>query len=207
MKVLIACEESQVVCKEFRKLGHEAYSCDLVDCTGGHPGWHLKMDSREAMELKDWDLMIAHPPCDRLANSGVRWLTTPPPEKTIVEIWKEFFQGCELYRAFQKSDIPLKCIENPVMHRHAKQELNITNRQVVQPWWFGDETFKATGYELFGLPELKETNRLTPPSKGTEEHKKWSWVHRMAPGPDRKRLRSVTPKGIARAMAEQWGNL
>lgn len=204
MKVLVACEESQVVCKAFRKKGHEAYSCDIIDCSGGYPQWHIKKDVLEILN-DGWDLMIAHPPCTRLANSGRRWLHNPPKGKTMVQMWDDFFKAVEFYKALRDAPIKMKCIENPVMHDHARELIEKRKRQIVQPWWFGDKTFKATGYELIGLPELKPTDKLTPPEKGTEEHKEWSWIHRLPPSKDRARLRSVTPKGIAKAMAEQWG--
>jgi len=221
MRILVACEESQVVTIELRKLGHEAYSCDIDPCSGGHPEWHIHGDvldviySRGArIELEsggclfytvsDWDMMIAHPPCTRLTNSGVRWLKEPPKNKTLVQMWADLFSGAEFYNKIKNCGIKKKCIENPIMHKYAKELIKIGHRQLVQPWFFGEKMFKATGYELIGLPDLVNTNRLTPPKKGTEEHKKWSWIHRMSPGPNRSKLRSKTPVGIAKAMAEQW---
>ena len=204
MKALVACEESQAVTIELRKQGVEAYSCDIQECSGGHPEWHLHCDVKEVIN-DDWDLLIAHPVCKRLANSGVRWLHVPPPGKTKEQIWQELDDAIEFYRLFQEAKIPLKAIENPVMHRYAKERLNIKRRQVVQPWWFGDKTFKATGFELHGLPDLVPTDKLNPPEKGTQEYKEWSWVHRMSPGPDREKLRSKSQPGVAKAMAEQWG--
>ncbi|AUS00738.1 hypothetical protein NVP1278O_03 [Vibrio phage 1.278.O._10N.286.54.E8] len=206
MKVLVACEESQAVCKEFRKLGHEAYSCDIDPCSGGHPEWHIQSDVLEVIH-QGWDLMIAHPPCTRLTNAGARWLKIPPNGKTLVDMWRDLFEGAEFYRALRGAPIKMKCIENPIMHCHAKELVTPGHRQVVQPWWFGEEMFKATGFELIGLPDLVPSNKLTPPEKGTEEHKEWSWVHRLPPSPERARLRSKTPIGIAKAMAEQWGCL
>lgn len=206
MRVLIACEESQIVCKEFRARGHEAYSCDIIECSGGAPDWHMKIDAiKAAYEYGEWDLMIAHPPCTRLTNAGVRWLDNPPKGKTKVQMWKDLFAAAEFYKALRDAPIPKKCIENPVMHCHAREIIQPGRKQIVQPWWFGDETFKATGFELIGLPDLIPTNKLTPPVKGTAEHRAWSWVHMMPPGPDRAKLRSKTQPGIARAMAEQWG--
>ena len=204
MKVLIACEESQMVCKEFRALGHDAYSCDIDDCSGGHPEWHIKGDALSIVN-DGWDMMIAHPPCTRLTNAGARWLKEPPKGKTLVEMWRDLFDGAEFYKALRDAPIPKKAIENPIMHCHAKELINPGPRQVVQPWWFGDKAFKATGFELIGLPPLEPTNKLTPPEKGTKEHKEWSWIHMMPPSPERARLRSKTFQGIAKAMAEQWG--
>ena len=204
MRILIACEESQMVCKAFRKKGHEAYSCDLQDCSGGHPEWHIKDDVLNHLD-DGWDMMIAHPDCTRLTNAGVRWLSVPPLGKTWEEIWRELYIGVTFYIKLRDANIPKKAIENPVMHPYAKAMIGIIKRQIVQPWFFGDKAFKATGFELFNLPELVPTNKLVPPEKGTEEHKEWSFIHRMSPGPDRKRLRSKTFPGIADAMAEQWG--
>lgn len=204
MRVLVACEESQAVCKEFRAKGHEAYSCDTKDCSGGHPEWHIKEDVLEVID-QGWDLMIAHPPCTRLANSGVQWLYKPSKKKTLVENWKDFFSGVELYKALRDAPIPKKCIENPIFHKHAKELINPGVRQVVQPWWFGDEAFKATGFELIGVPDLIPTNKLTPPKKGTDEYKEWMFLHYLPPSEDRATIRSKTFTGIAKAMADQWG--
>lgn len=202
MNILIACEESGTVRDEFIKLGHNAISCDLQPTR--KPGPHLQCDVRKVLEL-GWDLMIAHPVCRRLANSGVRWLHEPPNGKTKEEMWEALDEAAEFYCLLRDAPIPMKAIENPIMHAHAKERVNPGHRQVVQPWWFGDPTFKATGFELIGLPDLVATNRLMPPEKGTDEYKAWSWVHLMPPGPNRERDRSVTQPGIARAMAEQWG--
>src|SRR5690606_10553920 len=110
-------------------------------------------------------------------------------------------------RLLRDAPIALKCIENPIMHCHARELIQPGPRQVVQPWWFGDPAFKATGLELIGLPNLVPTNRLTPPKPGTPEHRAWSVIHMASPGPNCKRDRSVTFPGIADAMAYQWGGL
>lgn len=204
MRVLVACEESQAVTKEFRKFGHEAFSADIVDCSGGHPEWHIKGNVLDILD-DGWDMMIAHPPCTRLANSGRRWLHTPPKGRTMASMWKEFFEGVELYKALRDAPIKKKAIENPVMHDHARELIEKGKRCIVQPWWFGDKAFKATGFELIGLPDLVATNKLDPPKSGTDEHKAWSMIHRMSPGPERAKLRSKTFPGIAKAMPQQWG--
>ena len=206
MKVLVACEESQIVTMAFRKLGHEAYSCDIMDCSGGHPEWHIKGDVLKHLD-KDWNMMIAHPACTRLANSGVRWLHNPPKGKTLDDMWHELYEGVKFYIALRDAPIKKKCIENPIIHKYARAMIGKMNRQIVQPWWFGDKAFKATGFELFNLPDLVATNKLVTPGKGTAEYKKWSSIHMMSPGPDRTKLRSKTFPGIAAAMAEQWGAL
>ena len=202
MRVLVACEYSGRVRDAFLARGHDAMSCDLLPTD--KPGPHHQGSVLDILN-DGWDLMIAHPPCTRLTNAGVRWLKEPPTNKTLVQIWQEFFDGVEFYKALRKAPIPKKAIENPVMHKHAKELLGNIKRQIVQPWHFGDEAFKATGFELIGLNPLEETNRLTPPKPGTDEHKKWSFIHRATPSPDRWKLRSTTFPGIAAAMAEQWG--
>lgn len=204
MKVLIACEYSGRVRDAFCALGHDAWSCDLLPTES--EGNHIQADVLNVLDW-GWDLMIAHPPCTRLANSGVRWLSVPPKGKTLDDMQRELLEAVEFYKALRNAPIPKKCIENPVMHKHAKALIELGERQVVQPWWFGDQTFKATGYELIGLPKLVETNRLEPPQKGTPEHKAWSWIHLAPPSKDRWKIRSRTPFGIAKAMAEQWGGV
>ncbi len=202
MRVLVACEYSGRVRDAFRAVGHEAVSCDLLPTDV--PGPHIQGDVRDVLE-DGWDLMIAHPPCTRLSNSGVRWLKTPPPGKTADQMARELYQAAQFYDELRRAPIPRKAIENPVMHKYAKGLIKIERRQVVQPWHFGEPAFKATGLELIGLPDLKHTDRLDPPKPGTEEHREWSWVHRLPPSADRWKLRSTTFQGIARAMAEQWG--
>lgn len=202
MKVLVACEYSGRVRDAFIEKGHDAISCDILDTDT--PGPHHKGDIREILN-DGFDLMIAHPPCTRLANSGVRWLHKPPKGKTVEQMWKELDEAVEFYKLLGNATIPMKCIENPIMHKYAKERLGSIERQVVQPHWFGEEMFKATGYELHNLPELERTHWLDEPKPGTEEHKKWSWVHLCPPSPNRWKIRSTTPIGIAKAMAEQWG--
>lgn len=197
MRVLVACEYSGRVRDAFRAMGHDAWSCDLLPTD--QPGPHYQGNVLDIIG-DGWDLMIAHPPCTRLANSGVRWLA----ERNL---WGDMKQAAAFYLALRNAPIAKKCIENPIMHKYARELLGDVPRQVVQPWWFGEPTFKATGYELHGLQELVPTNKLTPPAPGTDGHKAWSWVHRCPPGPMRWKIRSTTPQGIANAMAEQWGKL
>jgi hypothetical protein len=150
---------------------------------------------------------VMHPPCTILCNSGVKWLylggrkdNGPDPAR-----WAELDAAAAFYRAVRdRGSIPCRAIENPVMHRHAITATARGKTQFVQPWWFGDPQFKATGFELVNLPPLQATNRLTPPRGGSTEHKAWSRVHRMPPGPDRTRLRSETFPGIAAACAVQF---
>jgi hypothetical protein len=120
-------------------------------------------------------------------------------------MWKSLDDGAALFSDCWNAPIPRVCVENPVMHRHARERIKGWQKpQTVQPWWFGDPAFKATGLYLRGLPRLIPTDKLTPPRPGTPEHKAWSKVHRASPGPDRWRDRSRTYDGIARAMAAQW---
>lgn len=195
MRVLVACEYSGRVRDAFIRKGHDAISCDLLPSDSNF-GPHYQGDVFDIIN-DGFDLLIAHPPCTRLANSGVRWLA----ERNL---WDEMRKAAEFYKAIRSAPINKKCIENPIMHKYAKELLGSVPRQVVQPWWFGEKMFKATGYELQNLPALKPSNKLTPPKPGTKEHKEWSWVHRCPPGPLRWKIRSTTPAGIADAMAEQW---
>ena len=202
MKVLVACEFSGVVRDAFTRQGHDAMSCDYRPSET--PGNHYQGDVRDILG-NEFDLLVAHPTCKRLTNAGVRWLKSPPKDRTLVQMWFELFEGAEFYKELRSAPIPKRAIENPIMHCHAKELINPQRRQVVQPWWFGDKAFKATGWELIGLPDLKPTNKLTPPKKGTQEHKDWSWVHLMSPGPEREKERSRFHPGMAKAMADQWG--
>ena len=206
MRVLVGCEFSGVVREAFRKRGHDAWSCDLLPAEDGSP-YHIQGDVFD--HLNDgWDLGIFHPPCTRLTNSGVRWLTVPPPGRTLNEMWLELANAADFYLALRDyGRIPRKAIENPVMHCYARELVKPGPRQVVQPWMFGEPQFKATGFELIGLPPLVPTRILPRPAKGSPEHKAWSKVHREPPGPDRWKNRSRTLPLIAAAMADQWGNL
>lgn len=207
MRVLIGCERSGETRRKFRERGHDAWSCDIEwsdDCSPHH----IRGDVLDNLHL-GWDLMIAHPECRYLANSGAKWLyidgrseNGPDPAR-----WEAMERAAEFYCRLRDAPIPFKAIENPVMHQHAVRLIEPGPRQVVQPWWFGDPAFKATGFELINLPRLFATNRLTPPKPGTDEHKRWSFIHRMPPGPERARLRSRTFAGIATACADQWGGL
>lgn len=183
--------------------GHDVVSCDLLPSEDDSP-YHYQGDIRDLLD-QGWDLMIAHPPCTRLTNSGVRWLHVPPPGKTKEQMWAELEEAAKFYLLLKNAPIPRKAIENPIMHKYARERVGNGRRQVVQPYWFGDPFFKATGFELINLPDLKPTNMLIPPEPGTEDHKKWSAVHRASPGPDRWKERSRTYPGVAMAMALSWG--
>lgn len=203
MNVLVACEYSGNVRDAFIARGHDAMSCDLLPTD--RPGPHYQGDVRDILYSGGWDLLIAHPPCTRLTLSGLRWLHTPPKGRTLAEMWAELEEAAMFYRLFQEAPIPKKGIENPRMHKHAKERVHARPRQVVQPHWFGVPEFKATGWELTGLPVLQPSAPLAPPAYGTDEYKKWSIVHRETPGPDRWKRRSTTRPGVAAALAQQWG--
>jgi len=206
MRVLIGCETSGRVRRAFADRGHDAWSCDLLPSVDGS-NRHIVCDVREL--LRDgWEMLaVMHPPCTRLCNSGVRWLKVPPPGRTLTEMWADLDAGAALFSDCWNAPIPRIAVENPVMHKYAKERIRnyAQPAQTVQPWWFGEEAFKATSFYLRGLPPLAATNRLTPPAAGTGEHKRWSAVHRAPPSPDRWKIRSNTFQGIAEAMADQWG--
>lgn len=207
-RVLIACERSGVVRRAFVARGHDAWSCDLVPADDGS-NRHITGDVRD--HLGDgWDLLaVMHPPCTVLCNSGAKhlYLGMKKENGRCPKRWAELEAAAEFYRTLRDAPIPRKAIENPIMHGHAIEMTGRGPTQFVQPWWFGDPFFKATGFELIGLPPLVPTNKLTPPAKGTAEHKAWSRVHREPPGPERARKRSETYPGLAEAIAEQWGDL
>ena len=196
-KVLIACEFSGVVRRAFRDAGHDAWSCDLLPAEDGS-NQHVVGDAREILDW-GWDLLIvAHPPCTRLCNSGVRWLTKPPKGKTLEQMWQELEEAADLFSAFWNAPIERICIENPVMHKHAKTRIKNYEdfAQSIQPWQFGHGETKRTCFWLKNLTPLKATNIVA----GREAR-----IHRMPPGPDRWRERSRFFPGVAVAMASQWG--
>lgn len=201
MNVLIACEESQRVCIEFRKKGHLAFSCDIEECSGGHPEWHIKEDVLRILNGEcefttqngdnwifpcKWDLIIAFPPCTHLAVSGARYFEQKRKDGRQQ-------QGIDFFMEFTKADCEKIAIENPIgiMSTHYKKP-----DQIIQPWMFGHGETKATCLWLKNLPKLEPTNIVD----GREQR-----IWRMPPGPERAKERSKTYEGIARAMADQWG--
>ncbi|MGZ6195520.1 MAG: hypothetical protein ACXWML_09845 [Candidatus Binataceae bacterium] len=198
-RVLIACEFSGTVRRAFAARGHDAWSCDLLRAEDGS-NKHITGDARDYLK-EGWDLlMVAHPPCTRLCNSGVRWLNVPPPGKTLEQMWDELDEAANLFSTFWNAPIPRVCVENPVMHRHAKARIKNFEpaAQSVQPWQFGHGETKRTCFWLRGLPPLTPTNIVD----GRQAR-----VHLMSPGPDRWKERSRFVPGIANAMADQWGRL
>jgi hypothetical protein len=197
--VLVACEFSGTVRRAFAALGHDAWSCDLLPAED-RSNHHIVGDARGILG-DGWDLlMVAHPPCTRLCNSGVRWLSAPPPGRTKAEMWADLEEGAALFSAFWNAPIERIAVENPVMHRHAKARIAGYREpaQSVQPWQFGHGETKRTCLWLKNLPLLVPTNVVA----GRDQR-----VHRMPPGPDRWRERSRFFSGIAEAMADQWGGL
>lgn len=196
MKVLVACEFSGTVRNAFLETGCDAWSCDLLPSEDGS-NRHIVGDARELLG-DGWDLlMVAHPPCTRLCNSGVRWLTKPPNGKTLEQMWAELDAGASLFSDFWNAPIGRVCIENPVMHRHAKARIvnYVEFAQSVQPWQFGHPETKRTCFWLKGLPPLMATDVVEG---------RTARVHRMPPGPQRWAERSRFFPGIATAMAQQW---
>lgn len=209
MKVLVACEESQTVCKAFRATGHEAYSCDILPCSGGHPEWHIQADVRTLLS-NYFDLVIFHPVCRYISNSGVRWLSGNHAR------WIGLYDACEFFNLRHKFNSPRVATENPIPHKYAVNgidDLGFTFKgigyydQLFQPWHFGHAQMKATCLWLKNIPPLKYTNVVGPPPKDKKKRYEWQNVWTASPGPHRAKLRSKTYPGIAQAMADQWGNL
>lgn len=197
MRVLVACEFSGAVRDAFLARGHDAWSCDLLPDERGC-NRHIMGDVRDVLN-DGWDLlMVAHPPCTRLCNSGVRWLTVPPMGKTVEQIMRELDEGAALFSDLWNAPIPRICVENPIMHRHAKERIRNYRppAQTIQPWQFGHGETKATSLWLKGLQPLKPTKIV----EGRVQR-----VHLLPPSADRWKERSRTYPGIAAAMAAQWG--
>lgn len=196
MRILIACEFSGVVREAFRAHGHDAWSCDLLPSE--QPDQHLIGDVSEYLNDGDWDLMIAHPPCTYLCNSGVRWLFGGKGRERDPVRWQAMTDAAQFFHALLNAPIPRIAVENPVMHPYALEIIGERATQFVQPWQFGHGEIKATGLWLRNLPPLVPTEIVDGRTPR---------VHHASPGPDRWRERSRTLSGIAKAMAEQWTNL
>ena len=188
MKVLVACEYSGVVRDAFIQSGHDAISCDLLPTDA--PGPHYQGDVRDILG-DGWDLMIAHPPCTRLCNSGVRWLHER-------ELWHDMREAALFFRSLLDADIPRIAVENPVMHKYAVEIIGRRQDCCVQPYEHGHPESKRTCFWLKNLPPLLPTDNVTG-----REQKMW----KLPPSKDRWKIRSQTYPGIAAAMAEQWGGL
>ena len=227
MNVLIACEESQEVCKAFRARGHRAFSCDIQECSGGHPEWHIQDDVLGILNPKDhgnntldavwfvtmdgrfhetpkWDLIIAHPPCTYLTLAGNKWFK-PEYKDRFPERAKQREDAVEFFMQFANADCDRIAIENPVCIMSSRWR---KPDQYIEPYFFGEPEKKKTGLWLKGLPLLKPTNIVEPIivhcASGANEPR-WHMETMKLPKEERSKARSKTFPGIARAMAEQWG--
>jgi hypothetical protein len=218
MRVLVACEESQAVTIEFRKLGHEAFSCDIIDCSGGHPEWHLKQDVFEVIDM-GWDMMIAFPPCTYLTLTGNKWMKPEFATRFPTRL-KDRENAISFFLMLANANIEKIAIENPIgiMSTHYKKP-----NQIIQPYYFGDKAQKTTCLWLKNLPPLFHVkqndlfndkithveNESIRVSKSGNRMGEWYYQTGMIPLKDglRAKARSKTFPGIAKAMAEQWGGL
>lgn len=202
MKILVGCEESQAVTIELRKLGHEAYSCDLLPCSGGHPEWHIQGDAVKEAYSGKYDMGIFFPPCTHLAVSGARWF----PEKILDGRQQE---GIDLFMLFANSPIEKIAIENPVGIMSSKWK---KPNQIIQPWMFGDLATKTTCLWIKGLknlvPETSQEPELEYVNIGTKGKRMQKWMYdvrcKSVKNGERAKLASKTFPGIAKAMAKQW---
>ena len=201
MKILVACEESQAVTKKLRALGHDAYSCDIQECSGGHPEWHIFGDVVPELE-KHWDMIIAFPPCTDLAVSGAAWFEQKRKDGRQQA-------SIDFFMLFANANCERIAIENPVgiMSSHWRKP-----DQIIQPYWFGDEAQKTTCLWLKGLPKLEPTKMVgkgefITHKSGKTKPKWFADAFKLSPS-ERRKVRSKTFDGIAQAMAEQWvGNV
>lgn len=203
MKVLVACEESQRVCTAFRERGHEAYSCDILECSGGHPEWHIQDDVSK--HLEGWDLIIAHPPCTYLTTTGNKWFK-PEYRDRFPNRVKQREDAISFFMSLVNAPCHRIAIENPV---GVMSGIYRKPDQYIQPFWFGDAERKRTGLWLKNLPLLVPTDMVEPKiyycySGCTEPN--WHMETMKLPLEERSRARSKTFPGIAKAMAEQWGD-
>ena len=189
MRVLIGCEESQIGCLAFRARGHEAYSCDIIECSGGHPEWHIQGDVLDVLD-DGWDLGIFHDPCTYQCNSGVRWLHEVPGR------WAKLEESCIFTRKLLDAPIEKIARENPIPHKYAIELIGRKYDQIVQPWMFGHPESKATCWWLRKLPPLQPTDIVD----GRDGR-----VWKMPPSKDRTKLRSKSYPGMLAAAAAQWG--
>lgn len=213
MRVLVACEESQTVCKAFRERGHEAYSCDIQECSGGRPEWHILGDAiHAAYNMGPWDLMIGHPPCTYLSRAGQAWKGRKPEVKDFREA--EASKAIEFMKALWNSPIKKICLENPVGLANTRWR---KPSQIIHPYYFGDSEMKETCLWLKGLPRINGLHHIDrrrdkpKPTPGKSrigsdgKMKNQYFCGRMDNKSGAAKLKSKTFPGIARAMAEQWG--
>ena len=197
MKIILGCEESQTVCIEMRKRGHEAYSCDILPCSGGHSEWHLQMDVFDAIKLKKWDMGIFFPMCTYLTVTGNKWMK-PEYEKRFPDRKKQREDAVEFFMKLYNSDIDKIAIENPIgiMSTRFRKP-----NQIIHPYYFGDPERKSTCLWLKGLPKLKHTKIVEPEYYICKK----GWRHSKFTANWDAKKKSVTFAGIATAMANQWG--
>jgi hypothetical protein len=204
-KILVACEESQSITKELRDLGHEAFSCDILPCSGGHPEWHLQADVFTIVN-QGWDLMIAHPPCTYLSVSGARHMYNKDGSVNV-DRWENQIFALDFVQKLMDAPIPRIAIENPVSVISTKIR---KPDQIIQPYMFGDEATKTTCLWLKNLPKLLPTKIVDKGErtvfKSGKSHPKWyaDALSKAKTPAERRTLRSKTFQGIARAMADQW---
>lgn len=204
MKVLIACEESQTVTKAFRKNGFEAFSCDILPCSGRHPEWHIQCDVLEQLD-KGWDLIIAHPPCTYLTVTGNKWMK-PEYRDRFPDRPKQREEAIDFFLKIAKAKCDFIAIENPV---GIISTVWRKPDQYVHPYHFGDPHSKKTGFWLKGLPKLKHTKVVEPIMYTYKDGRKdpiWHVESMKLPPAERQRVRSKTFEGLAQAMADQWGS-
>ena len=198
MKVLVSCEYSGRVRDAFTAMGHDAMSCDFSP--SDTQGKHYEGDVTDLLN-DGWDMMIAHPPCTYLTNSGVSWLHKQP------ERWAKLDDGAAFFKKMLDAPIDKICVENPIMHKYAIERIGNTKQtQLVQPWMFGHLEQKATCLWLKNLPMLKPTNDVKQQMLKLPDRERQR-LHYLPPSADRWKLRSTTYQGIATAMADQWGGL
>jgi len=204
-RVLIACEESQAVCKEFRKLGHEVFSCDILPCSGGHPEWHIQGDVTDILK-QYWDLIIAFPPCTYLTVTGNRWFNIDKYGNKAIKRHNDRVEAIKFFMLFANANCNKIVIENPIGIMSTKFR---KPNQIIQPYQFGDAFEKKTCLWIKGLNNLKYTEIVTPEPrvifKSGKSMPKWYSDAWKLPAKERSIARSKTFPGIAKAMAEQWG--
>ena len=201
MRILVACEFSGAVRSAFDRLGHDAWSCDLLDSE--RPGKHIKGNVLDILE-NDWDLLIAHPPCTYLSNSGSRWLWNEDGTRNKTR-WKSMRESSIFFSSLLNAPVPHVCVENPIMHKYGKNLIGRKYDQIVQPYQFGHAETKATCFWLKSLPPLHPVTDLKRETY-KKTHKERNRLHYLPPSADRWKLRSTTFSGIAAAMALQWSN-
>jgi hypothetical protein len=206
LRVLVACEESQAVTKELRKLGHEAFSCDLLPESGGHPEWHLQHDVTELLNFK-WDMIIAFPPCTYLTVTGNRWFNIEKYGEKAIKRMQDREEAIKFFMMFANADCERIAIENPI---GVMSTVWRKPDQIIQPYQFGDPYEKKTCLWLKGLPKLEPTNIVEPPKRTEFASGKsmptWYADAWKLPKEERAKLRSKTFDGIANAMAVQWSS-